>query len=996
MIIHEDKERKVIKVTHVPQHNATKVKSGRNHFPATFIDRCRPEAAPPSPLCKENAWDLFCVSLIFATALIIYVGHKLISDRSSPAEHGNDSNYGSKLLLFSTFNQKSNLTSDEIVDDESFSLDEKFDWTNLIQMFTRYCSYLEESHQAVQDNKWKNSSQHWTFCQKEHDKHSPQDPEYRKDTSRSDNFKSVETFLSLYLAEFCHELKKQINSSNTESSLSMTELWMETDAHHVSGNSSCRNDTKFSNKRCLRQLAINVLHQLESPCVVVEENVTSPSSNNCTKITKLLKDVLLLQNANTNSSLDSQTRSIINRLLEILNYPKKDRIQIKNKSQDEKTRTYVEENFLDEAFQKGLKYLENQQTKEDNLFKTGIRPPEGSATEKHQIFLRSQPQGSQCPHHKLFLHARINLTDSTHCRPTFPYRRIDGRCNNLQHPEAGGAFTPYRRLLPPDYADGVSQPRTGLHGQPLPSTRLITSKLFSVKKKRDCSCTLMTMLMGLFVDHDLTNTATSEGKDGSFVTCCDEMIQGNKSLLHPECYPIKIPHDDPFFGPHNVTCMNFVRASPVGCWEFGKNTCRGQRQQLNQITSFLDGSSVYGSTDEQASQLRTYKGGMLKSSIMGGREMLPMNKDKKSSCGNPEQHQYCFISGDSRTNEHVNLMVMHAIWMREHNRIAKILQELSTNCSDEIIFQEARRIVTAEIQHITYNEYLPLLLGKDIIQKNNLTLVEDGYFSGYDDNVDASLNNNFAAAAFRFGHSQVREIVPLANKLYVKFDENPIHWTFFNPATLYEVGFDAHVTGALQERSQSVDHYVNPELRNRLFQSKHGSHGLDLSAYSIQRGRDHGLPGYTSWRDVCNQSAIDAWEDLHDIMSNRSIRLLKQLYRSVHDIDLIPGALSERHLPGALVGPTHACLIAEQFYRTRVGDRFWYENGGQSGSFTEGQLSEIRKVTLSRILCDNSDNLNIIQLKAFMLQDKKSNPAVSCNDEKRLPKLNMEAWSGIC
>ncbi|XP_022239909.1 peroxidase-like isoform X2 [Limulus polyphemus] len=968
----------------------------------------------------------------------MYVGHKVISDRSSSVEHENDSDHGSNLLLFSTFNQKSDLTNDVIVDDESFSLEDNFDWTNLIQMFVRYCSYLEKFHPSDHDHKWKNLSQHWTSCQKEHDKpaialkHPQQGPEYHKDTSRSENSKSAETFLSLYLAEFCHELNKQINSSRaTESPLSMVELWMEVNTHHMSGNSSCTDDMKFSNKQCLKQLAIDVLHQLESPCIMIEENVTSSSSNNCTKITKLLKDVLLLHNANMNSSFDTQTRNIINRLLEILNYPKKDRIQVQKKSQEEKTRTYVKDNFLDEAYQNGLQYLENRRTKEDNLFRAGIRPPKGSATETHQNFLRPDTQskvlaneavitegtvkyikeklnlteedvleiihkGSQCPHQKLVLHARINLTDSTHCQPNFPYRRIDGRCNNLQHTEAGSAFTPYRRLLPPDYADGVSQPRTGLHGHPLPSSRLITSKMLAVKKKPDCNCTLITMLMGLFVDHDLTNTATSEGKDGSVVTCCDKMIQGNKDLLHPECYPIEIPPDDPFFGPHNVTCMDFVRASPVGCWEFGKKSCRGQRQQLNQITSFLDGSGVYGSTDELASQLRSYKGGTLKSSNMRGREMLPMKKDKKTSCGNPERRQYCFISGDSRTNEHVNLMVMHAIWMREHNRLAKIIQDLNTNCSDETIFQETRRIVIAEIQHITYSEYLPLLLGKDIIQKYNLTLAEDGYFSGYDDDVDASLNNNFAAAAFRFGHSQVREIVPLVNKRYVKLDENPIHWTFFNPATLYEVGFDAHVRGALKARSQAVDNYVNPELRNRLFQSKHRNYGLDLSAFSIQRGRDHGVPGYTSWRDVCNQSAIYTWEDLHGIMSDQSIRILKQLYRSVHDIDLIPGALSERHLPGALVGPTHACLIAEQFYRTRVGDRFWYENGNQSGSFTEGQLSEIRKVTLSRILCDNSDDLNNIQLKAFMLADKQSNPVVSCDDAKRLPKLNMEAWAGMC
>ena len=64
-----------------------------------------------------------------------------------------------------------------------------------------------------------------------------------------------------------------------------------------------------------------------------------------------------------------------------------------------------------------------------------------------------------------------------------------------------------------------------------------------------------------------------------------------------------------------------------------------------------------------------------------------------------------------------------------------------------------------------------------------------------------------------------------------------------------------------------------------------------------------------------------------------------------------------------MVGPTLACLIGKQFHNFRHGDRFWYENGGWPSSFTLEQLAEIRRVKLSRVLCDNSDDLETVQVQ---------------------------------
>ena len=116
-----------------------------------------------------------------------------------------------------------------------------------------------------------------------------------------------------------------------------------------------------------------------------------------------------------------------------------------------------------------------------------------------------------------------------------------------------------------------------------------------------------------------------------------------------------------------------------------------------------------------------------------------------------------------------------------------------------------------------------------------------------------------------------------------------------------------------------------------------GNLGIDLIALNTQRGRDHGLPGYTQYRKLCNVGPATTFDDLATNVSPKNIERLKSVYQSVDDIDLFIGMAAEEP-ENALVGNTYRCLIADQFARLKKGDRYFYDLEKQAGSFTAGTV----------------------------------------------------------
>lgn len=190
---------------------------------------------------------------------------------------------------------------------------------------------------------------------------------------------------------------------------------------------------------------------------------------------------------------------------------------------------------------------------------------------------------------------------------------------------------------------------------------------------------------------------------------------------------------------------------------------------------------------------------------------------------------------------------------------------------------------------------------------------------------------------------------------------------------------DRLLLGFSNQPCQRRDEFISSELTNHLFQSSGSQFGMDLAAINIQRGRDHGLPSYTAWRVPCDLAPVRSWRDLEAIMTFDTIQRFKSLYEHVDDIDLYTGGLAERPVRGGLVGPTFACIIAQQFMNLRKGDRFWYENGNFESSFTPAQLQAIRRISFAEILCQTLPDVETVQPFVFLTPDNFRNARVLCN-----------------
>ncbi|KAG7204449.1 hypothetical protein KM043_004884 [Ampulex compressa] len=573
------------------------------------------------------------------------------------------------------------------------------------------------------------------------------------------------------------------------------------------------------------------------------------------------------------------------------------------------------------------------------------------------------------------------------CDAGSKYRSIDGTCNNVENPSWGSAMTGYSRILFPQYFDGIQEPRhIGRTRKPLPSARLVSSALSTSNDQWDVARTLAVMQWGQFISHDLAHTPVRKMiSSGKPISCC--LPDGNALSprhVHPDCSAISIPDQDPVYGMHYVRCMHYVRSLPVL-----KSECTfGPIEQMNQASHFLDGSTIYGSTLKRSQELRTFEHGRLRSNVKSNREYLPVGDDESTSpCAD-----HCYISGDDRVNVQPQLAVIHTIWVREHNNVADKLSRLNPDWSDETLYQEARRVVIAEIQHVTYKEWLPILVGKRYTRAVGLTL-GNGYSRSYNAAEDPAVSNEAATAALRFLTSLMQGRLSMMDSTRRLTSTLQLAEHFFKPNVIEtnEV-FDGLLRGLATQTSQKMDVSLTSDITNRLYTSNISNLGLDSISLDIQRGRDHGLPGYNYYRKYCGLTAAKSFDDFSDHIPLEMIGKLRSTYSHPDDVDLLIGGLAERPAEDGLLGPTFQCLIVEQFARTRRTDRFFYDSVSQPYPFEPEQLAAIRNVTLARIFCNNGDNITRMQPNVF-LRPQSGNELKSCTDFEAIPSVDLFAWA---
>lgn len=487
----------------------------------------------------------------------------------------------------------------------------------------------------------------------------------------------------------------------------------------------------------------------------------------------------------------------------------------------------------------------------------------------------------------------------------YEYRSIDGNGNNKENPDWGKADIELLRMAPAAYDDGYSSPHEASRKSPREISNIVVDQAGeSIVNDRRMSD--MVWQWGQFLDHDIDLTVEADPH---------------------EPYPIPVPTGDPFFDPDYTGTKTIPLSRSIYNPSTGHSS-GNPRQQMNGITTWIDGSNVYGSSDAVSDALREHVDGLMKVSDSPYGDLLP------------EDQGGFFMAGDIRSNEQAYLTAMHTLWVREHNRIARRLKRHHNDWDDERIFQHARRQVIAHMQAITYNEFLPTLMGKRAM----------GRYRHYRGDINPGINNEFSTAIYRLGHTLLSSQLLRLDKHGEVIPEGNLELkdAFFNPLLIKNYGIDPYLMGLAHQPCQELDAKLVGDVRNFLF-GPPGAGGFDLASLNIQRGREHGLPDYNTCRLYCGLEPVTSFDEIssdHDVQ----MALFEAYDGNVDKIDAWVGALCEDHLRGSSVGELIYCVMEDQFSRLRDGDRFWYER-----EFYGYELRLIENTRLSDIIRRNTD-----------------------------------------
>lgn len=359
-----------------------------------------------------------------------------------------------------------------------------------------------------------------------------------------------------------------------------------------------------------------------------------------------------------------------------------------------------------------------------------------------------------------------------------------------------------------------------------------------------------------------------------------------------------------------------------------------------------------------------------------------------------------FVTGDDRSNENFGLFILHNLFLREHNRLARNLSVAHPDWTDEQLFQEARKRNIAVWQHIVINELLPETIGQKAFQRSSLSRPYRDHF--YDPELDPRTGNLFSVVAMRWGHSTVNKnlypIDPATGQL-VPRTRYPVFEHFLglnNPGKYDHVILmaggqsntaghihqlmpyladqlvnhsrpdDAILLGLIDQKIQALDRHIEDSI-NSFDVANCFSPSLFVSvpASTVFRGRQHGLPNYHEIRKLYTRESLygrkrcpkhhtgnDPLECF--LLLTKNVEYAQRLQSTFHRLDNIDpflGIILETELnreEDALVGRTATAIILEQFERARVTDRFWYQSSIHG--FTPAERVEIESTRFRDLL----------------------------------------------
>lgn len=548
----------------------------------------------------------------------------------------------------------------------------------------------------------------------------------------------------------------------------------------------------------------------------------------------------------------------------------------------------------------------------------------------------------------------------------------DGWYNNLVHPDWGAIDTHLLRLSPADYSDGVYEPA----GKERPNPFAISQIAFRGDNR----------------------LGSARNRNALLVFYGQQLVEEIMDVQRPGCpiefFNIPVPKDHMYNPDRKDNLeMPFRRARYDQRTGLSPNN---PRQQLNEITPYMDGTLVYGAGKAVEDAIRMFKDGLLKTtSERNIKESFPEENSIRLPYANPPSPRDHILRpvrrfrlyGNPRSHENPFLVTLSTVWFRYHNFVALDLKKKNPSWDDEALFLAARKRVIGQYQKITMYEWLPAFLEVKALSEVPTFRMSDypykgggkNIYKGYSPNIHPGISTEFQAAAMRFGHTLVPAGVKTKRIMEGScFDSRrPVQARFTNKADGYRnseiwvnvtgirlcnsfwvpeetvenpPGVDEIVRGMIYTRSAREDNILVSDIRESLFGPLDWSR-RDLGALNIQRGRDLGLPGYNAVREAYGLPRVERWEDIneHSLYSG-VIANLKNLYGNTtapDDLDLFPGALLETTSDGP--GPLFRAIILDQFLRIRHGDRFWYENE-KSGLYSLEEIKEINSTTFFDVL----------------------------------------------